>query len=53
MRSAPGKYTAPNLNKLPDERGLYLLIKPNSARYWRMKYCFAGKREEIIDWCIP
>lgn len=31
--------------KLSDERGLYLLVKPNGARYWRMKYRFAGKEK--------
>ena len=29
--------------KLADEGGLYLLIKPDGARYWRLKYRFAGR----------
>jgi integrase len=31
--------------KLADEGGLYLLIKPDGARYWRLKYRFAGKEK--------
>ena len=31
--------------KLYDESGLYLLIKPDGARYWRFKYRFAGKEK--------
>lgn len=33
--------------KLWDERGLYLLVMPNGARYWRFSYRFAGKRKTI------
>src|SRR5437762_11332819 len=29
--------------KLADEKGMYLLIKPDGARYWRLKYRFAGQ----------
>ncbi len=35
--------------KLSDERGLYLLVKPNGARYWRMKYRFAGKEKKLSN----
>ena len=31
--------------KFADESGLYLLIKPDGARYWRLKYRFAGKEK--------
>lgn len=31
--------------KLSDERGLFLLVKPNGSRYWRMKYRVAGKEK--------
>lgn len=31
--------------KLADGGGLYLLIKPNGARYWRLKYRVAGKEK--------
>lgn len=33
--------------KLSDEKGLYLLVNPTGAKYWRMKYRFAGKEELI------
>ncbi|GAB0557567.1 hypothetical protein LL01C4_21660 [Escherichia coli] len=36
--------------KLSDGQGLYLLIKKSGARYWNLKYRFAGK--EIGDWCL-
>ncbi|EMO2528050.1 DUF4102 domain-containing protein, partial [Pluralibacter gergoviae] len=28
--------------KLADGGGLYLLVKPNGGRYWRLKYRIAG-----------
>ncbi|MDO6563221.1 Arm DNA-binding domain-containing protein [Amphritea sp. 1_MG-2023] len=31
--------------KLTDEKGLYLLVKPNGGRYWRLKYRFNGKEK--------
>jgi integrase len=31
--------------KLSDERGLYLLVKKNGSKYWRMKYRFLGKEK--------
>ena len=31
--------------KLPDEKGLYLYIKPNGSKFWRFKYRFAGKEK--------
>jgi integrase len=34
--------------KLFDERGLFLLIKPNGARLWRFKYVIDG-REKLIS----
>ena len=33
--------------KLGGERGLYLIVTPNGARYWRFNYRFAGKRKTI------
>ena len=33
------------LTSSPTRAGMYLLIKPDGARYWRLKYRFAGKRE--------
>jgi integrase len=34
--------------KLFDERGLFLLVRPNGARLWRFKYSIAG-REKLIS----
>lgn len=39
--------------KLSDERGLYLLIKPNGSRYWRMKYRFGGKEKKLALGVYP
>ncbi|MGI9045740.1 MAG: Arm DNA-binding domain-containing protein, partial [Burkholderiales bacterium] len=33
--------------KLTDEKGLYLLVQPNGAKYWRMKYRLQG-REKLL-----
>lgn len=33
--------------KLYDGGGLYLLVKPNGAKYWRLKYRFAGKERSL------
>jgi integrase len=30
--------------KLPDEKGMYLLVNPNGSKYFRMDYRFDGKR---------
>ncbi|XRD86273.1 tyrosine-type recombinase/integrase [Dyella acidisoli] len=37
--------------KLSDSGGLYLLIKPDGARYWRMKYRYAGK-EKLLSFGV-
>ncbi|MCZ6525358.1 MAG: Arm DNA-binding domain-containing protein, partial [Gammaproteobacteria bacterium] len=29
--------------KLADEKGLYLLVKVNGSKYWRLKYWYSGK----------
>ncbi len=34
--------------KLFDERGLYVIIRPSGARWWRFKYAMAG-REKLIS----
>ncbi len=31
--------------KLADEKGMYLEVKPNGSRYWRLKYRIAGKEK--------
>lgn len=39
--------------KLSDEKGMYLLIKKNGAKYWRMKYRFAGKEKTLALGVYP
>jgi hypothetical protein len=34
-------------HKLSDGGGMYLLIMPDGARYWRLDYRFAGKRRTL------
>lgn len=31
--------------KLPDEKGLFLLVHPNGSKYWRLKYRILGKEK--------
>lgn len=38
---------------LADERGLRLLVKPNGAKYWRMKYRYAGKQKTLALGTYP
>ncbi len=39
--------------KISDERGLYLLVKPSGARYWRFKYRFGGKEQKLSFGVYP
>jgi integrase len=39
--------------KLADEKGLFLLIMPNGAKYWRFKYRFAGKEKLLAIGVYP
>ena len=39
--------------KLADGDGLYLLIKPDGGRYWRLKYRFAGKEKVLALGVYP
>lgn len=39
--------------KLADSGGLYLLLKPSGARYWRFKYRFAGKERLLALGVYP
>jgi Arm DNA-binding domain len=39
--------------KLSDRGGMYLLIKPDGARYWRLDYRFAGKRRTFTLGIYP
>jgi Arm DNA-binding domain len=31
--------------KLADGRGLFLVVQPNSSKYWRFRYWFGGKEK--------
>ncbi|MGC8518661.1 MAG: tyrosine-type recombinase/integrase [Steroidobacteraceae bacterium] len=39
--------------KVSDEKGLYLLVKPNGARLWRYKYRHAGIEKLLAIGCYP
>src|SRR5690606_17442769 len=39
--------------KRADERGLYVEIRPNGAKLWRLKYRFAGKEKCIAFGAFP
>jgi len=39
--------------KLADGGGLYLLVRPDGARYWRLKYRFAGKEKLLALGVFP
>lgn len=39
--------------KLSDEKGLYLLVRKNGAKYWRMKYRVKGKEKLLALGVFP
>tara|TARA_R110001599_G_scaffold353459_3_gene592819 strand:+ start:7826 stop:9052 length:1227 start_codon:yes stop_codon:yes gene_type:complete len=39
--------------KLSDEKGMFLLVNPNGAKYWRFKYRFAGKEKLLALGVYP
>ena len=39
--------------KLSDSSGLYLLVKPNGCKYWRLKYRIAGKEKLLSLGAYP
>ena len=39
--------------KLPDEKGMYLLINPNGSKYFRLKYRFDGKEKVLALGVYP
>ncbi|HKH20015.1 MAG TPA: integrase arm-type DNA-binding domain-containing protein, partial [Gammaproteobacteria bacterium] len=39
--------------KLFDGHGLYLLVKPNGGRYWRMQYRFQNKAQTLSFGVVP
>ena len=40
-------------HKLSDGEGMYLLVKKNGSKYWRMDYRFAGKRKTFAVGIFP
>ncbi len=39
--------------KLSDGGGLYLMVHPNSSKYWRLKYRFLGKEKVLAIGVYP
>jgi integrase len=39
--------------KLADGEGMYLLVRPNGAKYWRLKYRFGGKEKLLALGVYP
>ncbi|MDO9269399.1 MAG: integrase arm-type DNA-binding domain-containing protein [Methylobacter sp.] len=39
--------------KLPDEKGMYLLVSPNGSKYFRLKYRFSGKEKVLALGVYP
>ncbi len=39
--------------KLSDGGGMYLLVKPNGGKYWRLKYRFGGKEKVLAMGVYP
>ena len=39
--------------RLADSGGMYLEIKPSGAKYWRLKYRFAGKEKVLALGVYP
>ena len=39
--------------KLADGGGMYLLFRPDGARYWRLDYRFGGKRKTLALGVYP
>ncbi len=39
--------------KLADGEGMYLLVQPSGARYWRLKYRYAGKEKVLALGVYP
>jgi len=50
VRRAKGR-TGPY--KLTDGRGLYVLVRPDGARYWRLDYRWSGKRRTLALGVYP
>ncbi len=58
MATASGKLTAVKVKAAPagkhfDGGGMFLDVKPNGSRYWRMKYRYAGKERLLAFGVSP
>ena len=47
------KPNADKAYKLPDEKGMYLLINPNGSKYFRLDYRFNDKRKTLALGVYP
>jgi integrase len=47
------KPNADKAYKLPDEKGMYLLVNPNGSKYFRLKYRFGGKEKVLALGVYP
>jgi integrase len=45
--------TADKPFKMPDEKGMYLLVHPNGSKYFRLDYRFEGKRKTLALGVYP
>ena len=39
--------------KVSDKKGLYLLVKTNGSKYWRLKYRLSGKEKNLALGVYP
>ncbi|WP_418610082.1 Arm DNA-binding domain-containing protein [Gluconobacter cerinus] len=39
--------------KLSDAQGLYLLVRPNGAKLWQLRYRFGGKEKTLSFGAYP
>jgi len=49
----PRPKTNPKDYKIYDEKGLYLLVKANGSKYWRLRYRFDGKEKLLALGVYP
>ncbi len=49
----PKPKTNPKDYKIYDEKGLYLLVKANGSKYWRLRYRFDGKEKLLALGVYP
>ena len=52
-REVKAAKTSDKPTKLSDGEGLYLLVQPNGAKYWRLAYRFDGKQKTLAIGVYP